>query len=157
MACRPQGVLAGVVEEVRPLALPHLVAEHQRVGAAAVVVAGDTPRVEQQLKRPRRQDRGVEPDMYVDFVSRPVRAVRGGGGDVDHRRRRQPDQLDAVAAVVVYTPADNGVLVASKVERCDASGIPGSGEAGQPHSRPQLSSYQIKKVQRGGGARPQPL
>ena len=50
----PQGVHISVLEDRRPLALPHYVAEHQRVGAATIVVAGDAPRVEAQLERPLR-------------------------------------------------------------------------------------------------------
>ena len=110
-ARRPQGVLAGVPEGGRMLARPHFVAEHQRVGAAAVAVAGGAPRVEQQLKRPCNEDGGVEPYVYVDFGAFPVRAVGGGGGgDVGHGRRRQPDQMDCI---FMTRGGDDGVPAAS--------------------------------------------
>ena len=95
----------------------HFVTEHQRVGAVAVVVAGDAARVEQQLKRPRRLYGGVKPDVYVDFGARSVRAVGGGWGrDVDHGRRGQPDQLDDVF-VGVAPVTEEGVAAAAQVER----------------------------------------
>ena len=134
-ARRPQGVLAGIPEGVRPLALLHHVAEYERVGAVAVAVAGNAPRVEQQFERPRRQDGSVEPDVYVDLGARPVHAVSDGrGGDVDHGRRRQPDQLDERAVV------DEGVPAAAQVERCDVSRPVGILKAG--HAAVRESSRQ---------------
>ena len=117
-ARRPQGVLAGVPEGVRPLAPFHHIAKHQRVGAVAVAVAGGSPRVEQQLERPRNQDGGVEPDVYVDLGAFPVRAVGGGGGgDVGHGRRRQSEQLDFIVMRIIR--GGDGVSAASQVEQCD--------------------------------------
>ena len=146
-ARRPQGVLAGVPEGVSPLALFHHISKHQRVGAVAVAVAGNAPRVEQHLERPRCQYGGIKLDMHVDFSARPVRAVGGsGGGDVDHGRRRQPDQIDAGAV------GDYGVRYAAQAERSDGAraggperDLPIEGRGGQrcpgdslsnPHQRP---------------------
>ena len=114
----PQGVHSRVLEYVRvAVGGGDLVPEHQRVGAAAVVVAGRAARVEQQLERPIRQDGGVERDPDVDCRARPVRAAGSRlGGDVCDGRCRRPDQLDAV----VVDRGDKDVGASALAERGDA-------------------------------------
>ena len=112
---------ARIVECVRAtLAGGRGVPEHQRVAAVARMVGGRAARVEPQLDRPRHADVAVECNADVYILAQPVHAAGAGRGDVGHRRRRQPDQLDAAAGMNMAggaTGYGHGVRGATQVER----------------------------------------
>ena len=93
VAAARQGVYARIVQVIGALARPDGVSEHERVGAAAVVVDCRAARVEPQLQRPLRQDGVVELDADVDHGAVAVKVVGGRRVDAGCGHRRKLDQL----------------------------------------------------------------
>ena len=133
-----QGASARVLEIGGALALPHLVAEHERVGPVARLVSGRAARVEPDLWRPLDHDGVVELDCDVDLGAEAVRGVGGRRGDAGGERRRR--QSCKIQRNVVTERGRQGIDAAAQGKSVDCQRWRGS-EAASGRQQGAVPAY----------------